>query len=77
MGGKSQRWLLQGVSLGCRGFVECPWQVCDIMGFVRAGMPAALILEDMTGAGRFGYFGTFGVSFFLVCVSEFNCRMSI
>ena len=29
MGGKSWRWLLRRVSLGCRGFVECPWQACD------------------------------------------------
>ena len=25
----SRRWLLQGVFLGCRWFVECPWQACD------------------------------------------------
>ena len=29
VGGKSRRWLSRGVSLGCRGFVECPWQACD------------------------------------------------
>ena len=29
VGGKSRRRLLQVVSLGCRRFVECPWQACD------------------------------------------------
>ena len=29
VGGQSWRWLLRGVSLSCRGFVECPWQACD------------------------------------------------
>ena len=35
VGGKLRRWLSRGVSLGCRGFVECPWQACDIARTVR------------------------------------------